>query len=143
MKTSKSGFGLVEALASMVILALMFTAVMMLNYSNHQAAMRIATRNEAMQIGHRVIDSLQAEGLSAIDTGTRVLDIAGDTSRTTAAAFRHAFRCSLIVSNVGSVEGFGAGIPTADIIRAKKIDVYVKWTLSNHTNTINLNTVVE
>jgi type II secretory pathway pseudopilin PulG len=137
---AQKGFGLVEALASMVILALMFTAVMMLNFSNHQAAVRIANRNEAMQIGHRVIDSLQAQGLAALTVGTTTITKQGDTARTSV-AFRQSYRCSTIVSSITTSEGFG---PVATpIARAKKIVVFVKWTKGTYTSSINLNTVVE
>jgi len=135
----KSGFGLLESLVSMFVLALMFTAVCMVNISNHNAALRIATRNQATQIGQRVIDSLQSVGLSQVVDST--FTIRGDTLMTVGPAFSYAYTCRVLVTPDTSVQGVN-GSPI-NIVRAKKIVLNVDWTLNGHTNTINLNSVVQ
>jgi Tfp pilus assembly protein PilV len=140
----KRGFGLVEALVSMFILALLFTGVMMMNYTNHQAALRIATRNEATAIGQRLIDSLQSQGLANIVVGSREITYKGDSTKTTGSAFTREYTCKINVSvDDTTFEGFGTSIPKAKILRAKKIMVDVTWNLGNQTNSINLSTVVQ
>lgn len=135
----KKGFGLVEALASMFILALLATAVMMMNYTNHQAALRIATRNEATTIGHRVLDSLQVLGISRVhsDTGT----IRGDSTKTVGKSFDREYHWRATVDTITSTVG-PAGLEVTSE-RAKKVDLEVKWKLGVHENLISLSTVVE
>lgn len=135
---SKSGFGLVEALASMFILAILFTGVMMMNYTNHQAALRIATRNEAVAVGQRVMDSLQALGVSQVTSANGV--IIGDSTKTVGASFNREYRWSAIATDISSTVG-PTGLEVTSV-RAKKIDLTVKWTLGTE-HVITLNTVVE
>lgn len=136
---SKMGFGLVEALASMFILALLATAVMTMNYTNHQAALRIATRNEATLVGQRVLDSLQALGVSRVKTDSAT--VRGDSTKTTGKAFNRAYIWTAVVTPITSSVG-PAGLKVQST-RAMKVDLSVRWTLGNRENTINLTTVVE
>lgn len=138
MKTRR-GFGLVEALVAMIILALLFTGVMVMNYSNHKAALRIATRNQATNVGQRVLDSLQVLGLTMVQAGSGT--VVGDSLRTVSGAFRYEYRWTATVDEMTTTVG-----PTgleATTIRAKKVDLVVRWTLDSHENSISLSTVVE
>ena len=135
----KAGFGLVEALVAMVILALLFTGVMVMNYSNHRAALRIATRNQAIQVGQRVLDSLQVLGLVMVNDCSG--EIVGDTLRTLKGSFRYRYRWSADVDTMLTTVG-PAGLQSTSV-RAKKVDLQVRWILDNHENTISLSTVVE
>ncbi len=140
----KAGFGLVEALVAMVILALLFTGVMVMNYSNHRAALRIATRNQAIQVGQRVLDSLQVLGLVMVNNDSG--EIVGDTLRTLKGSFCYRYRwradVDTMLTTVGSEE-LGPEKLKSTSVRAKKVDLQVRWTLDNHENTISLSTVVE
>jgi len=136
-----AGFGLIEALASMFILALMFTGVCMMNYSNHQAALRIATRTEAISIGNRVMDSLQALGVSQVDTVWKGDTVMGDTMKTTGSGFSHQYRVAFKGTQIIDSEGI-VGHMRAHI-RAVKVDDTVKWTLNDHENFIVLNGIVQ
>lgn len=135
----KSGFGLVEVLASMFILALLFMGVTIMNYSNHQAALRIATRNEAMAIGQKVMDSLQTLGVSSVKTDTGVVD--GDIMKTTGTGFNRQYRWYDTVFEITSTHGFDTD--TVTMVRAKRVKLWVKWNLGTVENKINFETVVE
>jgi Tfp pilus assembly protein PilV len=135
----KKGFGLLEALASMFILALLATAVMVMNYTNHQAALRIATRNEATTIGHRVLDSLQTLGISRVQSGSG--SVVGDSTKTVGKSFDRVYHWRATVTTITSTVG-PAGLEVISD-RAKKVDLEVKWKLGVHENLISLSTVVE
>lgn len=136
---SQKGFGLLEALASMFILALLATAVMTMNYTNHQAALRISTRNEATLIAQRVMDSLQVLGVSRVRSDS--LDVTGDSTKTVGAKFNRRYRWVARVEDVTTTTG-PTGIEVTSI-RAKKVNLTVRWTLANRENSITLTTVVE
>lgn len=136
---SQKGFGLLEALTSMFILALLATAVMTMNYTNHAAALRISTRNEATMIAQRVMDSLQVLGVSRVISGSG--DIMGDSTKTSGAKFNRVYRWVATVEDVTTRTG-PAGLEVISI-RAKKVNLAVRWTLANRENTITLSTVVE
>ncbi|HSQ42767.1 MAG TPA: hypothetical protein VLM37_10850 [Fibrobacteraceae bacterium] len=143
-RPSKAGFGLMEALASIFILSLMFLAVSMLNFSNHNTVLRLATRNEATQVGQRILDSLQAVGISSVTGDT--ITVSGDTSRAlkSTGTYTRKYVCEWTVKAIYSTGEGTVADPINSIIRAKKISLSVKWSLNHRdTNTINLSTVVQ
>jgi len=135
----RKGFGLIEVMAAMIILALLFTAVMTINFSNHQAALRIATRNEAVTVGQRVLDSLQVLGVSRVTAGTGV--VIGDSMKTVSDRFNRRYEWTSSVTDVFSTAG-PTGLEVTSL-RSRKVDLEVRWILSGHENRITLSTVVE
>lgn len=63
----KAGFGLLEVVASMIIMALMSTSIMYLHYANRGIALRIQARNEATEIGMNILDSLSALSIHQVE----------------------------------------------------------------------------
>lgn len=66
-RRSKAGFGLLEVVASMIIMALMSTSIMYLHYANRGIALRIQARNEATEIGMNILDSLSALSIHQVE----------------------------------------------------------------------------
>ena len=139
--SSVAGFGLLEALVSMFVLALMFTAVCMMNYSNHNAALRIATRNEAVSFGNRLLDSLQTLGVSQVDTSLKTVTYIGDTNKTVGAGFTRQYLVSFKGTRLLDTEGI-PGYQTVHV-RAAQVNIGVTWILRNHKDSISISGVVQ
>jgi prepilin-type N-terminal cleavage/methylation domain-containing protein len=142
---SKQGFGIMEVVVSMVIMALMASAVMYMQYWNRVAALRIQTRNEATQIAQNYLDSLRAQGLASVvaiphDTvfGS-VRNLMGGASVRT----KYVVVVSVadqMTSNPINVSGTSY---TATHSYSKQLNVDVSWVLNKGTYHIKLAGVVE
>ena len=121
----------------------MFSAVCMMNYSNHNAALRIATRTEATTIGNRVLDSLQTLGVERVvaTASSSPIPYLGDTTKSFGTGKPRTYNVTVAVDTLLSSEGTIA-VPV-NHIRAKKVDISVAWKLGARTNSITINGVVE
>jgi prepilin-type N-terminal cleavage/methylation domain-containing protein len=142
---SKAGFGLIEIVASMVIFALMFSAVMEMQYVNRAAALRMQTRNEANQIAQNVADSLQTLGIASVRSGTFTRS---GPSRNLAqgGAVSTQFTVAVVATTVLAKEistGSGSSAINFQHEQSKKLDIRVSWTTSGHTFSITHEAVVE
>lgn len=137
MKSKKAGFGLMEVVASMAILGIMFTAVLYLQYWNRYAAVRIQMRNEATQIAQQVVDSLGALGIASVQNITNMQVQGNDRFMATGTNVRAVYTVNVTVGDnsvLTSSEGH---------VWAKRLNVRVGWTLRNTPFEIQYSTVVE
>lgn len=151
---SKQGFGLVEALAAMFILALMAAGVGIMNYTNHYTAMRIAARTEATQIGQSILDSLEVQGVANVVAGdtfnvqgqmnkARIRN--GSNASSVTKNFSRTYRVQLAIDSVMHSEGVDGTTPiNLSHVRSRNISLKVMWTLNTRdTNFITLHSVVQ
>lgn len=60
----KSGFGITEVLIAAVVLGFLYMAVLNLQGSNHDALLRIRSRDGATEVAKEIIDSLNSVGIA-------------------------------------------------------------------------------
>jgi len=140
MKSKKAGFGLMEVVASMAILGIMFTAVLYLQYWNRYAAVRIQMRNDATQIAQQVVDSLGALGIASVQNISNMQVQGNDRFMATGTNVRAIYTVNVLVD-----EGVNNAVLSSSEghIWAKKLNVRVGWTLRNTPFEIQYSTVVE
>ncbi len=62
----KGGFGITEVLISAVVLGFLYMAVLNLQGGNHEALLRIRSRDGATDVAKDVIDSLKSQGIASL-----------------------------------------------------------------------------
>lgn len=145
MKRTRGGFGLLEVVASMIILALMSTAIMYLQYGNRQAALRIQARNEATEIGQNVIDSLSALTLAQVQPISDREVLSNERNLATGGTMRKRYVVNVTVQaqtagETVTIDGhtYGGTVETS-----KEILVDVMFLMGTTPHHINLSAVVK
>ena len=62
----RKGFGIVEVLVSAIVLGFLYLALLNLQVGNRKALLRIRGRDAAVEVAQQVLDSLQANGVTAL-----------------------------------------------------------------------------
>lgn len=137
----RAGFGLVEVLASMIIMALMFSAVNLLQKNNYNTALRLQTRNEATQIAQNVLSGLQAVGVNSVRAVSDSVVFGSMYRMNTGEQIRRQYRVTVELEPhaITDVTAHGSFVH----IYAKSVSVKVNWLLGNHEAEIQLNSVVQ
>ncbi len=65
---NKKGIGITEALVAAAVLGFLYVAVLNLNNGNHQAMLRLRSRDAAVEVAQVVLDSLKKNGLSMVQS---------------------------------------------------------------------------
>lgn len=142
---SKSGFGLVEVIASIVVLGLMFSGVMYLQYWNRVAAIRIQYRNEAMTIAKNVIDHMQSQGLSSVHeiTDSLVLGRQRDLSTGATATARYTVNVKTTDISLHNAAQVGDSSFVNSHVVSKRVDVSVHYVVNQAPITLTTSAVIE
>ena len=140
---SKQGFGIMEIVASMVILAFMFLAVMQMHYVNRVAVIRIQNRNEATQIAKQVADSLSALGIASVGPISNLVVTGSSRAVSINTSDTPSYRVNVTVDTIFATEQGGTGY-SFDHQISKRINVTVTWDYTTAApHSISYATVVE
>ena len=133
-KQIQSGMGLIEALISIVIMGIMVTGIWMMNGTNSRTMSHVQYRNNAIEIGQYVLDSLALRGPfhPSLDVGVQKTGVVTQ-SNGKKTDVRYTVVYTIAVQDTDN-QGFTI---------SKKINMNVSWTMSNHTSSIFLNGVVK
>lgn len=71
----QAGFGIIEALVSAIILAIIMMAVVQLQVNNRKFMVKTRQRDEATRIAREFLDSLQYQGLKTLTDGNITVNV--------------------------------------------------------------------
>lgn len=145
MKRTRGGFGLLEVVASMIILALMSTAIMYLQYGNRQAALRIQARNEANEVAQNILDSLSALSLAQVIPFTRPID-GNMRNLATGTMTRRRYIVTVTTpqdQTAGDLVTVGSASYGGAVVTGKQVLVDVEFDMGGTKHHINLSGVVK
>lgn len=134
--SNKSGFGLLEVVASILVMAFTVLAINLLQLSNRETVLRIQQRNEASAIAQNVIDSLNAIGITSIYSTSSPFVVVGSPHRmkTTGTTYTKQYKVSIAAEPRFSSEKH---------IIAQKVDIVVSWKAKETNHSIKVSTVVQ
>jgi Tfp pilus assembly protein PilV len=72
---AQAGFGIIEALVSAIILAIIMMAVVQLQVNNRKFMVKTRQRDEATRIAREFLDSLQYQGLKTLTDGNITVNV--------------------------------------------------------------------
>ncbi|NLB62927.1 MAG: type II secretion system protein [Fibrobacter sp.] len=142
---NKSGFGLLEIVASMLIMSFMFSGIMYLHYYNRVIAVRIHVRNEATRIAQNYLDSLSAQGIHNVQDIEDV-EVQGSTRtlKSGVEAYQK-YTVNVVTTDISDVTNINVESTSYEIkhVSAKRIDVEVAYEIQGTPFNIKLSSVVE
>ena len=141
----KLGFGLLEIVVSMIVLALVSTSIMMLHYGNRMASLRIQMRNEATEIGQNILDSMSAHALSKLTPIVNLQVQGNERHLGTGAKTKRIYtvNASIVphtVNQAVTIDGVSYG---HEVNTRSEIVVKVSFPVANSTQSVELSTVVK
>lgn len=148
---SKSGFGLVEVMVSIVVLGFMYVALNKLQVGNHDAFIRIRGRDGAIEVAQQVLDSLKSVGAASIASAA---DPAASNTIPLGTVERKWERglggyATVIYTptvTVSPTEDYiasaNSNYETVRHVYAKQVNVKVEWSFKGSTQSINVSGVV-
>lgn len=110
LQRNNKGMTLIEVLVSFVILGFLASSVGLWFLYNHNTLVRAEAKNQASYTAQRIVDSLQARGLNAVDTNTQIFSCGNQSTR--------AMTCTTSVRAQDTISG--------EIV-SKKIHVGIHW----------------
>lgn len=158
---AKAGFGIVEVLVAAAVLGFLYMAIMNMHGSNHDALLRIRSRDGATEVAQNLIDSLGALGLSSFSDDNLEKDASGNIKpikidsieRTwegqpgaVTNTIRVLYNAEIKVSNdrefTKKASSLLLGSDSIEHVYAKSIEVKVSWKFKNTTQSITVSGVI-
>lgn len=140
-----SGFGLLEIVASMLIMSFMFSGIMYLHYYNRAIAVRIHSRNEATRIAQNLIDSLSSQGIHNVRNVDNLV-VPGAT-RTLKSGVEAQQKYTVQVDVIDIADSTTVNVESTDYkikhISGKRLNVQVSYEIQGTPFNVNYSTVLE
>lgn len=146
--SSRSGFGIIEILISIVVLGFLMVALFNLQGGNRDAFLRIRARDAAVTVAQDAIDSLGQLGLASLSQTalpSQKISFSKTKSweRTGGDSVKVKYQVDIQVSNdalYSSQEK--SAYDSLDHVYAKRLDIKVTWPFKGTDHSINFSGVV-
>lgn len=146
----RKGFGIVEVLVSAIVLGFLYLALLNLQVGNRKALLRIRGRDAAVEVAQQVLDSLQANGVTALpaaNEGKPVvvdgLDYERTWERRQGDKSYIVYKTQIkILPDVEYVTEDKTDLDTISQVYAKNVVVTVSWPFNGSTQSIDISGVI-
>lgn len=146
----RKGFGIVEVLVSAIVLGFLYLALLNLQVGNRKALLRIRGRDAAVEVAQQVLDSLQANGVTALpaaNEGKPVVVDGLDYERTwergqgdkSYIVYKTQIK---VLPDVEYVTEDKTDLDTISQVYAKNVVVTVSWPFNGSTQSIDISGVI-
>ncbi len=149
----RKGFGIVEVLVSAIVLGFLYLALLNLQVGNRKALLRIRGRDAAVEVAQQVLDSLQANGVTALpaaNEGKPVVVDGLDYERTWERGYgiqgdksHIVYKTQIkVLPDVEYVTEDKTDLDTISQVYAKNVVVTVSWPFNGSTQSIDISGVI-
>jgi len=146
----RKGFGIVEVLVSAIVLGFLYLALLNLQVGNRKALLRIRGRDAAVEVAQQVLDSLQANGVTALpaaNEGKPVvvdgLDYERTWERRQGDKSYIVYKTQIkVLPDVEYVTEDKTDLDTISQVYAKNVVVTVSWPFNGSTQSIDISGVI-